>query len=183
MELTLCSHICLVVRISFRTFKEWDKTNPYHSLLTINQAKWVQAPAMIAISIIGYVVNFFSSQRLANQPQVANSLGAFAVGVLGNLYSRVGHGLAFAAMLPAIFVQVPSGLAAQGSLISGIQNADAIINKSIAAPTPTSSQFNSIVVDVGFSMVQVAIGITVGLFAAALVVYPFGKKRSGLFSF
>ncbi|KAG0131657.1 hypothetical protein HOY82DRAFT_484776 [Tuber indicum] len=152
-------------------------------LLTISQARWRQAPVMIAISMAGYVVNFFSSQRFANQPQVANSLGAFAVGVLGNLYSRVGHGLAFAAMLPAIFVLVPSGLAAQGSLVSGIQNADAMINKSSTAPEPALSQFNSIVLDVGFSMIQVAIGITVGLFAAALVVYPFGKKRSGLFSF
>jgi len=138
---------------------------------------------MIAISMAGYVVNFFSSQRFISQPQVANSLGAFAVGVLGNLYSRLGHGLAFAAMLPAIFVQVPSGLAAQGSLLSGIQNADAMVDKSSAAPPPASGQLNSIVLDVGFSMIQVAIGITVGLFAAALVVYPFGKKRSGLFSF
>ncbi|RPA89833.1 DUF1212-domain-containing protein [Choiromyces venosus 120613-1] len=152
-------------------------------LLTINQARWRQAPVMIAISMAGYAVNFFSGQRFTNQPQVANSLGAFAVGVLGNLYSRVGHGLAFAAMLPAIFVQVPSGLAAQGSLISGIQNADAMVDKSTTTPAPASGQFNSIVLDVGFSMIQVAIGITVGLFAAALVVYPFGKKRSGLFSF
>jgi hypothetical protein len=39
------------------------------------------------------------------------------------------------------------------------------------------------VASLGFGMIQVAIGITVGLFIAALVVYPFGKKRTGLFSF
>ena len=44
--------------------------------------------------------------------------------------------------------------------------------------TADTSVFN-----LGFGMVQVAIGITVGLFMAALVVYPFGKRRSGLFSF
>lgn len=135
---------------------------------------------MIAIAMAGYVVNFFSSQRFSSQPQVSNSMGAFTIGVLGNLYSRIGHGLAFAAMLPAIFVQVPSGLAAQGSLLSGIQNADSLIN------TTTHLQpglYNNIVMDIGFSMIQVAIGISVGLFGAALVVYPFGKKRSGLFSF
>ncbi|KAL7270905.1 hypothetical protein RUND412_006368 [Rhizina undulata] len=148
-------------------------------LLTINQARWRQAPVMLAIAMAGYCVNFFSSQRFPTQPQVANGLGAFTIGVLGNLYSRIGHGLAFAAMLPAIFVQVPSGLAAQGSLISGIQNADSIVNNT----TVSSSQFGSVVLDIGFSMIQVAIGITVGLFAAALVVYPYGKKRSGLFSF
>lgn len=39
---------------------------------------------------------------------------------------RVGYGLAAAAMLPAIFVQVPSGLAVSGSLVSGIAAADQI---------------------------------------------------------
>lgn len=149
-------------------------------LLIISQSHWKQAPAMVAIAMASYVVNFFSSQRFSSQPQVSNSMGAFTIGVLGNLYSRVGHGLAFAAMLPAIFVQVPSGLAAQGSLLSGIQNADSLINNTTH---PQPSLYNSVVIDIGFSVVQVAIGISVGLFAAALVVYPFGKKRSGLFSF
>jgi hypothetical protein len=35
----------------------------------------------------------------------------------------------------------------------------------------------------GVSVVQVAIGITVGFFLAALIVYPVGKRRSGLLSF
>jgi hypothetical protein len=48
--------------------------------------------------------------------------------------------------------------------------------------TDVSSQDTSIA-SLGFGMIQVAIGITVGLFIAALVVYPFGKRRSGLFSF
>jgi hypothetical protein len=42
---------------------------------------------------------------------------------------------------------------------------------------------NSVVLNVGYSMIQVAIGITVGLFLSALIVYPLGKRRSGLFSF
>ncbi len=42
---------------------------------------------------------------------------------------------------------------------------------------------NNMVLDVGYSMIQVAIGITVGLSLSALVVYPCGKRRSGLFSF
>lgn len=50
-------------------------------------------------------------------------------------------------------------------------------------PTGTGDDLNTIVFNVGFSMIQVAIGITVGLFLAALIVYPLGKRRSGLFSF
>ncbi|KAF1938715.1 DUF1212-domain-containing protein [Clathrospora elynae] len=103
---------------------------------------------------------------------------------------KIGYGLAAAAMLPAIFVQVPSGLSVQGSLVSGLTSADQIVRNSTGNATTvspadvgSSSTINSIALDVGFSVVQIAIGITVGLFLAALIVYPLGKRRSGLFSF
>lgn len=97
-------------------------------------------------------------------------------------------------MLPAIFVQVPSGLSVQGSLVSGLTSADQIVHNSTANATTISTvtvgdsgSVNSIALNVGFSVVQIAIGITVGLFLAALIVYPLGKGRgrgrSGLFSF
>ncbi|KAI9759504.1 MAG: Prohibitin-1, subunit of the prohibitin complex (Phb1p-Phb2p) [Chaenotheca gracillima] len=163
-------------------------------LIIINQAKWRQAPVMILISLAGYTVNFFSAQRFpSNNAQISNALGAFAVGVLGNLYSRLRHGVAAAALLPAIFVQVPSGLAASGSLVAGVTSADQILNgtqpnsgignASANNGNTGPGQLNSVVFAVGYSMIQVAIGITVGLFLSALVVYPFGKRRSGLFSF
>jgi uncharacterized membrane protein YjjP (DUF1212 family) len=103
---------------------------------------------------------------------------------------KIGYGLAAAAMLPAIFVQVPSGLSVQGSLVSGLTSADQIVRNSTANATTISaadvggsSTINSIALNVGFSVIQIAIGITVGLFLAALLVYPLGKRRSGLFSF
>ena len=99
-------------------------------------------------------------------------------------------------MLPAIFVQVPSGLAASGSLVSGVTSANQITNQtaqgSLSNVTTVSNGtqaaslgagINSALFNVGSSMIQVAIGITVGLFLSALLVYPLGKKRSGLFSF
>ena len=147
---------------------------------------------MVAIAFAGYVVNFFSSKRLPSNAQISNTLGAFAIGVLGNLYSRLHHGLAAAAILPAIFVQVPSGLAASGSLVSGVTSANQLINQTGSSNSTNkttisngndASQVNAVVFNVGYSMIQVAIGITVGLFLSALVVYPLGKRRSGLFSF
>ena len=148
-------------------------------------------PVMLFIAMVGYVVNHFSAIRFASNSQIANALGALAIGILGNSYSRLRHGLAVTALLPAIFVQVPSGLAASGSLLSGITNANQITNSSADAAaasngTATSGlglDQNSAVLNVGFGMIEVAIGITVGLFLSALVVYPFGKRRSGLFSF
>lgn len=223
------------------------------TLIIINQAKWKQAPVMLIIAFVGYLVNYFSSKRFAGNTQVSSTLGALAIGVLANLYSRVGarienklldiwedtlrhywkgfkrrvlrirtraskrksakaleegsmhdgeslyvrqtrrvgYGLAAAAMLPAIFVQVPSGLAVSGSLISGITSANQIAGNATNGTTVVNSTtlaldtqgLNSIAFNVGYSVVQVAIGITVGLFLSAIVVYPLGKKRSGLFSF
>lgn len=97
-------------------------------LCVINQAKWKQTPVMLGISFAGYVVNFFTSQRFPSSAQLSNTFGALTVGVLGNLYSRMRHGVAAAALIPAIFVQVPSGLAASGSLLAGISSADQITN-------------------------------------------------------
>lgn len=219
-------------------------------LTIINQAKWKQSPIMVFIALVGYVVNFYSSKRFAGNTQISNSLGALAIGVLANLYSRigskienwfldrweddlrpkwrkfrksmfgihdkikspkkledgtasdtesvysrqtrrVGYSLAAAAMLPAIFVQVPSGLAVNGSLVSGLNSANQIVGDGSNGTQVTNSTaissgdsaLNSIAFNVSYSVVQVAIGITVGLFLSAIVVYPLGKRRSGLFSF
>ncbi|KAE8441578.1 hypothetical protein EG329_004663 [Mollisiaceae sp. DMI_Dod_QoI] len=166
-------------------------------LCVINQAKWKQTPVMLLISFAGYIVNFFTSQKFPSSAQLSNTFGALAVGVLGNLYSRMRHGVAAAALIPAIFVQVPSGLAASGSLLAGISSADQITNtttyangtakingtSTLQVDVSSTGDLNTVVFNVGYSMIQVAIGITVGLFLSALIVYPFGKRRSGLFSF
>jgi len=163
-------------------------------LIMINQGKWKQTPIMMIIAFVGYIVNHFSALRFSTNAQIANTLGALAIGILGNLYSRLRHGLAAAALLPAIYVQVPSGLAASGSLVSGITSANQITRQKvngtvtngtsiISSATSSASGVSDMIFNVGYSMIQVAIGITVGLFLSALVVYPFGKRRSGLFSF
>lgn len=157
-------------------------------LLIINQGKWKQLPPMTIIALSGYITNYFSTKRLGPNSQVANTVGAFTIGIMGNLYSRLWHGHAATAILPGIFILVPSGLAATGSLISGVQSADQI-RQNISSHGQASSSpgaglaSSSSVFSLGFGMIQVAIGITIGLFIAALVVYPYGKRRSGLFSF
>ena len=159
-------------------------------LIVINHGRYKQMPIMLVIAFAGYIVNHFSAKRFSSNAQIANTLGALAIGVIGNLYSRLRHGLAAAALLPAIFVQVPSGLAAGGSLISGLTSANQLTNQTgngtttiSNATSPSNVNVNSDVLNVAYSMIQIAIGITVGLFLSALVVYPFGKRRSGLFSF
>ncbi|KAJ5467998.1 hypothetical protein N7475_005750 [Penicillium sp. IBT 31633x] len=157
-------------------------------LLIINQGKWKQLPPMSIIALSGYITNYFSTKKLGSNSQVANTVGAFTIGIMGNLYSRLWHGHAATAILPGIFILVPSGLAATGSLISGVQSADEI-RQNVSSHGAASSapgaglQSSNSVFSLGFGMIQVAIGITIGLFISALVVYPYGKARSGLFSF
>jgi uncharacterized membrane protein YjjP (DUF1212 family) len=157
-------------------------------ILIINQGKWKQLPPMSIIALSGYISNYFSTKKLGSNSQVANTVGAFTIGIMGNLYSRLWHGHAATAILPGIFILVPSGLAATGSLISGVQSADEIRRNVSSHGSASSSpgaglQSSSSVFSLGFGMIQVAIGITIGLFISALVVYPYGKARSGLFSF
>ncbi|EEH06928.1 DUF1212 domain-containing protein [Histoplasma capsulatum G186AR] len=175
----------------------------------INQAKPKQIPVMVFIATAGYVVLFFAGRRFTST-QISSALGALAIGMIGNLYSRLGQGLAAAAILPAIFIQLPSGLASSGSLVSsliiatqirkhgsssrplGELAADLLANstgesvedvKYVMEELVMSRFLGNVAFDIGYGMLEVAIGISGGLFMAALVVYPFGKKRSGLFSF
>jgi uncharacterized membrane protein YjjB (DUF3815 family) len=152
------------------------------------QAKWRQMPVMVVIAFAGYVVNYFSSLRFSASPQIASTLGALCVGVLANLYSRLRHGVAAATLIPAIFTQVPGGLASTGGLLSGLSVANQLTNSTQAVNGTSSVPYtdgsvDNVIFDVAAKMVQIATGIAVGLFMSALIIYPLGKRRSGLFSF
>ncbi|KAJ5872593.1 uncharacterized protein N7529_004946 [Penicillium soppii] len=145
----------------------------------INQSKAKQLPVTITMGVCGYVANYFSTKKLGAN-QVANTIGAFTIGLLANLYSRVWHGHAAAAIIPGIFTLVPSGLASSGSIISGLEYAEAVKSGNVSSTSGATS--NSSLTSLGYGMIQTAIGISVGLFISALIVYPHGKKRSGIFS-
>ncbi|KAJ5272093.1 hypothetical protein N7524_005362 [Penicillium chrysogenum] len=144
----------------------------------INQSKPKQLPVTIFMGVCGYVTTYFSTKKLGSN-QVANTVGAFTIGLLANLYSRLWHGHAAAAIIPGIFTLVPSGLASSGSIISGLEYAEAVASGNVSSTNATS---NSSLTSLGYGMIQTAIGISVGLFISALIVYPHGKKRSGIFS-
>ncbi|SCV01855.1 LAME_0G18954g1_1 [Lachancea meyersii CBS 8951] len=146
----------------------------------INQARWSQLPVMTFISCAGYAVTFGCGKHFKNSTEFNSSISAFVIGILGNLYSRIWKGLAVSAMLPGIFVQVPSGVASQSSLLAGVQSANAITNSSSSSETVVNDLSGSM--SFGVTMIQVSIGISVGLFASTLFVYPFGKKSTSLFT-
>ncbi|CEJ62468.1 hypothetical protein PEBR_34889 [Penicillium brasilianum] len=145
----------------------------------INQAKPKQLPVTVIMGVCGYVTNYFSTKKLGSN-QVANTVGAFTIGLLANLYSRVWHGHAAAAIIPGIFTLVPSGLASSGSILSGLEYSEAVKSGNVSSTNGSTS--SSSLLGLGYGMIQTAIGISVGLFVSALIVYPHGKKRSGIFS-
>ncbi|KAI8938365.1 hypothetical protein NX059_004260 [Plenodomus lindquistii] len=169
-----------------------DPMNPYWNFLFVPlyvffttftvQAKYKQMPAMIFIAFAGYVVNFYANMKFSSSAPIAYTFGAFTIGILANLYSRLRHGVAAAVLLPAVYVQVPGSLASSGSINSALKTAAALIKGSEGAVDTTTDSLNAIVFNVAASMIQIAIGITVGLFMAALLVYPMGKRRSGLWT-
>ncbi|KAL9049990.1 MAG: hypothetical protein Q9162_006905 [Coniocarpon cinnabarinum] len=108
---------------------------------------------------------------------------------------RVIYSPAATVMLPAIFVLVPSGLSVSGSLVQGITNADALVHNttdpgsSPGNPSGLTGLTSNTAFTVGFNVVQVAIGITVGLYVGTVLIYPFGKAgkwakgfRTGMFT-
>ncbi|KAI0166494.1 DUF1212-domain-containing protein [Xylariaceae sp. FL1272] len=112
------------------------------------QAKWTQMPAMIFVALAGYTVNFFTSQKFAADGAIAYTFGAFTVGVLANLYSRIRHGVAAAVLLPAVYVQVPGSLASTGAITSGLKVAAQLTNQN-----GTSSSSVSLVASIRWSTI------------------------------
>ena len=157
-------------------------------------------PASLALSTViatgGYAITYYSHAHLMpGNPHLATALAGLAIGLCGNLFSRLRGGVAPATILPAVLVQVPSGLAAGGSLVGALSSAEQIEHKKADVVTAWASvahymtdskklAVNTAGLDVALSMVQIALGLTVGLLLSTLIVYPRGKKGGGgLFSF
>ncbi|KAG8747427.1 hypothetical protein FRC10_001098 [Ceratobasidium sp. 414] len=158
------------------TFPEWTLFflvplfSFFGSLASMQPLRSIQLPVMVFISCAAYAANKAANRYIFDRSDVVSAIGAFVVGVLGNLYSRVFRGTAFVVMVNGIGFLIPSGIAAAGGLAQNYRGSD-------------SDQYSS-GLSLGFRMVQVAIGITVGLFGSGLIVYSFGsRKRGALFAF
>ncbi|KAE8209755.1 hypothetical protein CF327_g6297 [Tilletia walkeri] len=129
-----------------------------------------ELPVMIIIACTGYVANMTANHFIFQRSDIVSLAGSFVIGILGNLYSRVFRGTAFTAMAVAVLFLVPSGMAMAGGLAMTYRGSD--------------GDLYSNGLSIGFRMVSVAIGITVGLFGSGLVIYSFGRRKgSALFAF
>ncbi|GJJ13472.1 hypothetical protein Clacol_007726 [Clathrus columnatus] len=156
-------------------------TVPLYSLALslLNQAPLWRKEMLITliISCGGWSANHWAGVAFHGRSDIQSALGAFAVGVAANLYARFFYGNAYVVMITGILFQLPSGLANGGLLTFA------------AADNSETGNSNFSSYEAGFQvaiqLIAVAIGLTVGLFTAAVVVHPFGrgKRRMGaLFS-
>ncbi|KAG0045925.1 hypothetical protein BGZ83_008859 [Gryganskiella cystojenkinii] len=125
-----------------------------------------QWPVMVICSSVGYAVSEFAGMYWPHSLHIAAAVSAFVVGLLGNIYERLTHELAFIPILGAILLIVPGGMGVRSSLLLLDQSGNASQGTTFA-----------------LQMILVALGIAVGLFASTLVVYPLGKKRNALLTF
>lgn len=116
---------------------------------------------MVIISCFSYASNKIANHYIFNRSDVVSAIGAFTVGLLGNVYSRKMGGTAFTSMVTGVLFLVPSGLSQAGGITA-----------------------NGNGIDIGGAMIAVTIGITVGLFMSQALVYTFGsRKNAAVFSF
>ncbi|KAL8277568.1 hypothetical protein RQP46_010000 [Phenoliferia psychrophenolica] len=132
-----------------------------------------ELPTMIAIGSAGYLANYFSGKAFVNRSDISSALGSLAVGVLGNIYGKFTRGSPFVVMVAGVLLQLPSGLS-NGGLLQFTQDS--------SNSTTTSS--GSTTYAAGFttaeSLIEVAIGLTVGLFVSTALVntiFPGGRRR------
>ncbi|KAI0259453.1 hypothetical protein BC834DRAFT_833522 [Gloeopeniophorella convolvens] len=151
-------------------------TVPMYSLFLSlrNQTPWnrKELAILVAISCVGWVTNHFVGTKFPNQSDISAAVGAFAVGVIANVYGRIFRGNAFIVMITGILFQLPSGLG-QGGLLHFVSE-------------QTSGSANSYAsgFQVALQLISVSVGLTVGLGISLVLVFPILSRRrqSGVFS-
>ncbi|KAI8142132.1 hypothetical protein BJV82DRAFT_517055 [Fennellomyces sp. T-0311] len=124
-------------------------------------------PTMIVVSAVGYVVNYLLQCHAHAPAQVLQVVPAFAIGLLGNLLTKVTGKMSFDAVLLGVFYLVPGGLSIKAGY-GMFTNDDSLGTQGASF---------------ALAMIESSIGITIGLFVATLVVYPKGSQHTPLMNF
>lgn len=138
---------------------------------------------MVVIAIGGWCVNYFSGKRkaLQHRQDFTAMLGSLAVGITSTLYGTLFDGRSFVVAVTGILYLLPSGWSGGGLLNFANTNYTHDNSSTVTASSSISSGFQ-----VAEGLLSVAIGLSVGLFAAALLsYYLLGGKRGrggGMFS-
>jgi hypothetical protein len=77
------------------------------SLANLQPFRSRQLPVMVAISCASYASNKAANHFIFNRSDIVSAIGAFTVGLLGNIYSRKMGGTAFTSMVTGVLFLVP----------------------------------------------------------------------------
>jgi uncharacterized membrane protein YjjB (DUF3815 family) len=80
------------------------------SLANLQPFRSKQLPVMVGISCASYASNKIANHYIFNRSDVVSAIGAFTVGLLGNIYSRKMGGTAFTSMVTGVLFLVPVSL-------------------------------------------------------------------------
>ncbi|TCD65656.1 hypothetical protein EIP91_002329 [Steccherinum ochraceum] len=133
------------------------------SLANLQAMDSIQLPIMVLFSCLAYAANRGANELISNRGDIVSAFGALVIGLCGNVYSRVVGGTAFTSMVTGVLFLVPSAIGNGGGLIQNYSTSSA----------EYSSGFS-----LGVRMIQVAIGVTIGLFIAQIFVYALGRRKN-----
>ncbi|KAG1758996.1 hypothetical protein EDD22DRAFT_956325 [Suillus occidentalis] len=134
------------------------------SLSNLQRLRSWQLLVMVVFACCAFVANRLSNNYLPGKSDIISASGALVIGVLGNVYSRVMRGTAFTAMVTGVLFLVPSGIGQGGGLLSSDET--------------SSTQQYSAGLQLAIRIIEVAIGITVGLFVSQIFVYALGRRKN-----
>ena len=76
---------------------------------------------MVLISCVSYAANKVANHYILNRSDIVSSIGAFAVGMLGNFYSRKMGGTAFTVMVTGVLFLVPVSSSSRFDRIAAVR--------------------------------------------------------------
>ncbi|PSR76685.1 hypothetical protein PHLCEN_2v8282 [Hermanssonia centrifuga] len=136
------------------------------SLANLQRLGSIQLYVMVLFSCASYATTKAATLVMSDRVTLISAFGAFVIGLCGNIWSRVGGGTAFTSMITGVLFLVPSAIGNGGGLISNYR---------------TAAQQYTDTFQLGLRMIQVASGVTIGLFIAQILVYALGRRKNAAY--
>jgi len=102
---------------------------------------------------------------ISDRVYVSSSVGALVIGICGNVYGRFSRGGSYTSAVPGLMFLVPSALGLEGGLLSPYSS----------STTAESAYLGSF--SLGLRMIQVSVGITIGLFISQIAVFSIKREN------
>jgi uncharacterized membrane protein YjjB (DUF3815 family) len=140
-------------------------------------------PTMVIISIASYWANKYANHYAFTHSSIITTVGAFVVNMLGNIYAHKMKGSAFTVSVTGVLFLVPVSSSSFSSFLplhkltssqSGLSSAGGLADNYRGSTT----DYFTASLQVALRMIQVGIGITVGLLVSGMI-WHFIRGKNG----